>query len=98
MTLGFTAAANGGHDGKTKTVIVDDATLVYRTYGDKGGTPLVLLAPLGFSLDDWDPAVINGLARRLARRLRQGDPLARRVKLTRTDALAAMLGGLGAFA
>jgi hydroxysqualene synthase len=45
-----------------------------------------------------ETAVINGLARRLARRLRQGDPLARRVKLTRTDALAAMLGGLGAFA
>jgi pimeloyl-ACP methyl ester carboxylesterase len=47
----------------TKTIIVDDAKLVYRVYGDKGGTPLVLLSPLGFSLDDWDPAIINGLTK-----------------------------------
>jgi pimeloyl-ACP methyl ester carboxylesterase len=63
IVTGFSSfAGNGGKEGKTKTVRVDDATLVYRTYGNKGGTPLVLLAPLGFSLDDWDPAVINGLA------------------------------------
>jgi pimeloyl-ACP methyl ester carboxylesterase len=58
------AFATGGTIGeKTKSVKVDDATLLYRTYGNKGGTPLVLLAPLGSSLDDWDPAVINGLAK-----------------------------------
>src|SRR3982074_2148020 len=49
--------------GKTKTVHVNDAKLIYRTYGDKGGTPLVLLAPLGASLDDWDPSLIEGLAK-----------------------------------
>ena len=63
LMLSSAHAGNGGNGGKTRTVTVDDATLVYRTYGDKGGTPLVLLAPLGFSLDDWDPAVVNGLAR-----------------------------------
>jgi len=63
LILNFAYAGDGGKDAKTKTVTVDDATLVYRTYGDKDGTPLVLLAPLGFSLDDWDPAVVNGLAR-----------------------------------
>jgi hypothetical protein len=30
-------------------VKVDDATIVYRTYGNKTGTPLVFLAPLGFN-------------------------------------------------
>lgn len=48
---------------ETKTITVDDAKIVYRVYGDKGGTPLVLLSPLGFSLDDWDPAIVNGLAK-----------------------------------
>jgi len=52
-----------GDMGKTKTINVDDAKLVYRIHGDKGGTPLVLLAPLGASLDDWDPALIEGLAK-----------------------------------
>jgi pimeloyl-ACP methyl ester carboxylesterase len=56
-------SGNGGHTEKNKTISVDDATLVYRVYGDKGGTPLVLLSALGFTLDDWDPAVINGLAK-----------------------------------
>jgi pimeloyl-ACP methyl ester carboxylesterase len=58
------AYAGGGEKGeKTKSVVVDEATIVYRTYGNKPGVPLVLLAPLGSSLDDWDPAVINGLAK-----------------------------------
>jgi hydroxysqualene synthase len=39
-------------------------------------------------------AVIVGLAARLARRLRHGDPLATRVKLTRGDFAAALLLGL----
>jgi len=48
---------------KTKTVNVDDAKIAYRIYGDKEGTPIVLLSPLGSSMDDWDPAVINGLVK-----------------------------------
>jgi farnesyl-diphosphate farnesyltransferase len=39
-------------------------------------------------------AVIVGLAHRLARRLRRGDPIATRVKLTRADAGLAVLGSL----
>lgn len=38
--------------------------------------------------------VIVGLAQRLARRLRQGDPLATRVKLERTDVAGSLLGAL----
>lgn len=41
-----------------------------------------------------ETAVIVGLARRLARRLRHGDPVARRVKPTKGDAVASMLAAL----
>lgn len=41
-----------------------------------------------------ESAVILRLAQRLARRLREGDPLARRVALTRNDFLVAGLGGV----
>jgi farnesyl-diphosphate farnesyltransferase len=41
-----------------------------------------------------ETGVILGLSRRLARRLRNGDPLAMRVKLTKTDVAAALLGAL----
>jgi hypothetical protein len=49
--------------GQTKTVQVDDAKVVYRTYGGKQGIPIVLLSPLGSSMDDWDPAIIKGLVK-----------------------------------
>jgi farnesyl-diphosphate farnesyltransferase len=41
-----------------------------------------------------ETAVIVGLANRLAARLRRGDPVATRVKLTRTDAAASVLAAL----
>jgi farnesyl-diphosphate farnesyltransferase len=41
-----------------------------------------------------ETAVIVGLAHRLTRRLRHGDPVATRVKLTKTDAIASMLASL----
>jgi len=42
----------------------------------------------------WESAVIVALAARLARRLRHGDPLARRVKLGKNDFAAAFLTGI----
>jgi farnesyl-diphosphate farnesyltransferase len=42
----------------------------------------------------WESAVIVGLAARLAHRLRQGDPLASRVKLKGGDVAAAFLSGV----
>ena len=48
--------------GKTKTVEVNGAKISYRIYGDKEAMPLVLLSPLGSSMDDWDPAVVKGLS------------------------------------
>ena len=41
-----------------------------------------------------ETAVIVGLAHRLARRLRRGDPVARRVRLTKGDAVASAVGAL----
>jgi farnesyl-diphosphate farnesyltransferase len=41
-----------------------------------------------------ETAVIVGLAHRLAARLRRGDPIARRVRLTKTDAAFSVLGAL----
>jgi hydroxysqualene synthase len=41
-----------------------------------------------------ETAIIVGLAHRLARRLRRGDPLARRVKLTKGDVIASVLAAL----
>lgn len=41
-----------------------------------------------------ETAVIVGLARRLTRRLRAGDPVATRVKLTKSDAIASVLASL----
>jgi squalene synthase HpnC len=42
----------------------------------------------------WESAVIVGLAARLVRRLRHGDPLATRVKLSKNDFAAAFLTGI----
>ena len=42
----------------------------------------------------FETAIIAGLARRLTERLRRGDPLATRVKLTKTDAVGAVLAAL----
>ncbi len=42
----------------------------------------------------WESAVIVGLAERLARRLRRGDPLATRVALAKSDIAAAFLRGI----
>ena len=41
-----------------------------------------------------ETAVIVGLAHRLARRLRRGDPVARRVRLTKGDAAASAVAAL----
>jgi farnesyl-diphosphate farnesyltransferase len=41
-----------------------------------------------------ETAVIVGLAHRLARRLRRGDPVARRVRLTKPDAAASVIAAL----
>jgi len=46
----------------TQFIDADGAKYAYRVLGDKSGTPLVLVSALGSGMDDWDPAVTNGLA------------------------------------
>jgi pimeloyl-ACP methyl ester carboxylesterase len=56
MTTIFSAAA-------TKTVRVNGANFVYREIGDKSGIPVVFLHHLTAVLEDWDPAIADGLAK-----------------------------------
>lgn len=46
----------------TQFITAGDTKYAYRVLGNKSGIPLVMLAPLGSSMDEWDPAVTNGLA------------------------------------
>lgn len=46
----------------TQFVTADGTKYAYRVLGDKSGIPLVMLNSLGFSMDEWDPAITNGLA------------------------------------
>jgi len=39
-----------------------DAKIAYRVLGEGEGTPLIMVSSLGSTMDDWDPAVTNGLA------------------------------------
>lgn len=48
---------------KTHFVNVKGTDFAYRSFGKEGGIPLVLLPGLGGSMDDWDPAVTDGLAK-----------------------------------
>ncbi|MGG7663823.1 alpha/beta fold hydrolase [Dyadobacter sp. BHUBP1] len=49
---------------KTQFVEAGGVKYAYRVLGDQPGIPLVLLASLGSSMDDWDPAITNGLAQK----------------------------------
>lgn len=46
----------------TRTIDVNGTSFAYREAGSKGGVPLVLLHHLTATLDDWDPALVDGLA------------------------------------
>lgn len=46
----------------TKHVAAGGIDYAYRELGHSSGTPIVMVAPLGSNMDDWDPAVTNGLA------------------------------------
>ena len=46
----------------TQFISVDKTNLAYRVLGNKTGIPIIMIASLGSSMDDWDPAITNGLA------------------------------------
>ena len=47
----------------TQFIAAGETNFAYRVLGDKQGIPLVVISALGNSMDDWDPAVTNGLAK-----------------------------------
>lgn len=49
---------------KTQFVASGDTKYAYRVLGNKEGTPLLMVSPLGGTLDDWDPALTNALAQK----------------------------------
>ncbi|WES98730.1 alpha/beta hydrolase [Chryseobacterium arthrosphaerae] len=51
------------NNAKTNFINVKGTDYAYRTWGKEGGIPLVLLPGTGGSMDDWDPAVTDGLAK-----------------------------------
>ena len=48
----------------TRFINAGDTKYAYRVLGRKTGIPLVMISPLGSSMDGWDPAVTNGLAQK----------------------------------
>src|SRR3984893_16302369 len=46
----------------TKTVAVDGTPFAYREVGSATGVPVVFLHHFTAVLDDWDPAVVDGIA------------------------------------
>lgn len=47
----------------TSFVEADGIRFAYRSFGSKSGTPLVFLQHFSGTMDDWDPAVVNVLAK-----------------------------------
>jgi pimeloyl-ACP methyl ester carboxylesterase len=56
------ATANYHQTAKTQFIEAGGTRFAYRVLGDKQGIPLVFVSPLAGTMDDWDPAVTNGLA------------------------------------
>lgn len=48
----------------TQFVTSGDVKFAYRVLGNSEGVPLVVLSPLGSTMDDWDPAVTDGFAKK----------------------------------
>ena len=46
----------------TQFIPAGKTNFAYRVLGNKPGVPLVMISALGSSMDDWDPAITNGLA------------------------------------
>ena len=47
----------------THFVPVREARFAYRRFGNPAGTPLILLQHFRGSMDNWDPALLNNLAK-----------------------------------
>src|SRR4051812_47825789 len=50
-------------DAPTRAVTVGGVTYAYRELGPSGGIPVVFLVHLAATLDNWDPRIIDAIAR-----------------------------------
>jgi pimeloyl-ACP methyl ester carboxylesterase len=57
------SSALNHNNAKTNFIRIKGVDYAYRSWGKEGGIPLLLLPGTGGSMDDWDPAVTNGLAK-----------------------------------
>ena len=58
------AAIASYKDAPGRTVTVGDATFAYRELGPKGGVPVVFFVHLAANLDNWDPRIIDPIAKK----------------------------------
>ena len=59
-------APNNGHiykDAPTRTIVASTVTYAYRELGPKGGIPVVFFVHLAANLDNWDPRIIDPIAK-----------------------------------
>src|SRR5436305_15280330 len=47
----------------TRFVNAGEVSFAYRRFGNPAGTPLILLQHFRGSMDNWDPALLNGFAK-----------------------------------
>src|SRR5688500_13423127 len=47
----------------TRSVTVGDTTYAYRELGPKGGIPVVFFVHLAATLDNWDPRIVDPIAK-----------------------------------
>src|SRR5262249_46090073 len=88
--IGVEVLAGGASSAKLRRVLDRLLDRTAALIGVARGLP-PLVASSGLR---WESAVIVELAERLLRRLRRGDPLAARVKLRKSDFLAAFVVGI----
>ena len=50
-------------DAQTRNIAAGDVTYAYRELGPKGGTPVIFLVHLAANLDNWDPRIIDPIAK-----------------------------------
>src|SRR5689334_13215452 len=47
----------------TRSIVVGDVTFAYRELGPQGGIPVVFFVHLAGTLDNWDPRIVDAIAR-----------------------------------
>src|SRR6186713_3573845 len=50
-------------DAPARTITAGDVTFAYRELGPKGGIPVVFFVHLAATLDNWDPRIVDAIAK-----------------------------------